>query len=99
MDRSTRRAGVTLEGFADRVGCHFTTASRLKAGQRMPGRQLFGRIVQRYGLDPIEALRVYTGGSAEQFGAYLREEIFDFEGEMSVNRDSDDRAHHRRLAV
>lgn len=66
---------VTLKEFSDSVGCHFTTASRLRAGQRMPGRELFNEIVKVYGLDPAEALR-YFCGSREDFGRYLRSKVF-----------------------
>lgn len=67
---------VTLEAFADRVGCHFTTASRLRSGDRMPSRELLGRIVEAYGLDRARTLDLYTSGDAEAFGAYLRVEVF-----------------------
>jgi transcriptional regulator with XRE-family HTH domain len=67
---------VTLEAFAARVGCHFTTASRLRAGERMPGRQLLGRIVDEYHLDPEESLKLFTEGTPNEFGAYLRENVF-----------------------
>lgn len=72
---------VTLEAFAARVECHFTTASRLKAGYRMPGRNLLGRIVRVYfANDPEardEAYRIFTEGTSEEFGEFLREHIFD----------------------
>jgi transcriptional regulator with XRE-family HTH domain len=70
------RQGVTLESFARRVECHFTTASRLRSGQRLPGRGLFGRIVAAYGLDPQEALEIYSSGTADEFGQFLRQHIF-----------------------
>src|SRR5690606_41550728 len=77
MDTST--GNVTLEAFAARVDCHFTTASRLRAGQRMPGRELLGRIVEEYSLDPEEALNLFTSGTPQQFGEYLREDVFEVE--------------------
>lgn len=67
---------VTLEAFADRVGCHFTTASRLRNGQRMPGRELLGRIVEEFDLDPQETLRIFTREDPEEFGEYLRANVF-----------------------
>jgi transcriptional regulator with XRE-family HTH domain len=76
METSTGHA-VTLEAFAARVGCHFTTASRLRAGHRMPGRRLLRRIVEGYGLDREEAFRIFTEGTPEQFGEYLRDRIFE----------------------
>lgn len=68
---------VTLEAFADRVGCHFTTASRLRSGERMPGRELLGRIVEEFDLDKEKALDIYTqeDGPAE-FGRFLRAQVF-----------------------
>jgi transcriptional regulator with XRE-family HTH domain len=73
MDKST--GTVTLEAFAARVGCHFTTASRLRAGLRLPGRRLLGRVVKEYGLDPVTALDAFTD-SKEAFGEYLRTNVF-----------------------
>lgn len=91
---STGRTAITLEGFASRVGCHFSTASRLKAGQRMPSRALLGRIIKAYGLDPLTTLRVYTAGTPAEFGEHLRVSIF--EGDLTD--DESDRT-HRRTAV
>ncbi|QNJ57639.1 helix-turn-helix DNA binding domain protein [Streptomyces phage Keanu] len=69
---------VTLEAFADRVGCHFTTASRLRSGERKPSSVLLGRIVEEYGLDKEEAFDLFTQkDNASEFGAYLRRVVFD----------------------
>ena len=73
--KATPDRRVTLKEFADSVGCHMTTASRLRRGDRMPGRELFLRIVNVYGLDPREALLKFTG-PREEFGLYLRENVF-----------------------
>lgn len=81
MDKST--VPVTLEAFADRVGCHFTTASRLRSGQRLPGRKLLGKIVKEYHLDPEQALQAFTD-SNEEFGKYLRHEVFHAEDDDST---------------
>lgn len=67
---------VTLEAFADRVGCHFTTASRLRSGDRMPSRELLGRIVEAYGLDKEAAFDRFTSGDSVKFGAFLRDQVF-----------------------
>lgn len=72
---TTDTAAVTLEVFSDRVGCHFTTASRLRAGERLPGRRLLRSIVKEYGLDRGAALDAFTAGP-ESFGAFLRENVF-----------------------
>lgn len=66
---------VTLREFSDAVDCHFTTASRIRAGQRMPSRVLFDRIVKTYNLDPAEALLRFCGPRLE-FGRYMRQTIF-----------------------
>jgi transcriptional regulator with XRE-family HTH domain len=68
--------GITLSEFAEATGCHFSTASRLRAGTRMPGRELFDRIVKGYNLDPLEALTAFCG-TQDDFGAYLRTKVFD----------------------
>ncbi len=87
MDTST--GNVTLEAFAARVDCHFTTASRLRAGQRMPGRELLGRIVEEYDLDAKEALRIFTHGTPDEFGEYLKRNVFEAESvELAGDRDS-----------
>lgn len=74
MEERTSSA-VTLEEFSARVGCHFTTASRLRAGERRPSPTTLGRIVREYGLDGKAALAAYTSGP-ESFGAFLREHVF-----------------------
>lgn len=70
---------VTLQQFADRVECHFTTASRLKSGERLPGRELLGRIIEEYNLDPVETTKLFVSKEPDariNFGAYLRKHIF-----------------------
>lgn len=74
MDSNTDT--VTLEAFADRVGCHFTTASRLRSGDRMPSRELLGRIVEAYGLDKEVAFDMFTAGDSAKFGEFLRKQVF-----------------------
>lgn len=74
MDSST--GTVTLEAFADRVGCHFTTASRLRAGERMPSRETLGKIVEEYDLDKEEVLDLFTQGDRRKFGEYLQRHVF-----------------------
>lgn len=79
MDSNTDT--VTLEAFADRVGCHFTTASRLRSGDRMPSRELLGRIVEAYGLDKEAAFDRFTAGDSAKFGEFLRKNVFGGEPE------------------
>lgn len=74
MENKTDSA-VTLEMFSERVGCHFTTASRLRSGERLPGRRLLGRIVREYGLNRDKAFDAFTAGP-DEFGVFLRETVF-----------------------
>lgn len=74
MENKTGSA-VTLETFSERVGCHFTTASRLRSGERLPGRRLLGRIVHTYNLDRDKAFDAFTAGP-DEFGAFLRATVF-----------------------
>lgn len=74
-DDETSVKRVTLTQFAKATGCHFTTASRLRSGTRMPGRELFGKIVEVYSLDHAESMRAFAGTRVD-FGAYLRKNVF-----------------------
>lgn len=92
MDSNTDT--VTLEAFADRVGCHFTTASRLRSGDRMPSRELLGRIVEAYSLDKRKTLDLYTAGDSQEFGEYLRDQVFKGESESrSAPQETGNRTH------
>lgn len=96
MDTATTTSEdrVTLEMFASRVSCHFTTASRLKAGYRLPGRELLGRIVKAYRLNEQEAFEAFVGGR-ETFGKFLSDNIFNYVDE----EDGYDDAYDGRVAV
>ena len=87
MDR--RREAVTLKDFASRVRCHFTTVSRLKSGDRLPGPELLGRIVSAYQLDSKEALQAYASGRLA-FSHFLRDTVFDppkeHDGDLDAER-------------
>ena len=84
------REVVTLGSFASRVGCHFTTVSRLKSGDRLPGRELLGRIVDEYSLDPEKALKAYVSGRSA-FATFLQDNVF----EKPKESDADDISHQR----
>lgn len=77
MDSTERtvKSVVTLETFAKRTGCHFTTASRLRSGHRLPSGRLLGRIIKEFGLNAEEAMAAYNQGES-QFGEYLRDKVF-----------------------
>lgn len=85
-------SAVSLDAFAARVGCHFTTASRLKAGERFPGRVVLGKIVREYNLDPIQVLKLYTAEGEEArkaFGEYLKSVVFNEDGQEVAGVDLD----------
>lgn len=69
---------VTNHEFASAVGVHFTMASRLRSGARMPSAKLLARICQVYNLNEAQALEAYRGGKAE-FSRWLRENVFEGE--------------------
>lgn len=67
---------LTNEQFGERVGVHFTMASRLRNGMRLPSVTTLSNITREFNLDPQDALEAYRGG-AEAFGRFLRERVFD----------------------
>lgn len=42
----------------------------------MPSRELLGRIVEEYDLDSEEVLKLFTQGTPDEFGDYLKEHVF-----------------------
>jgi transcriptional regulator with XRE-family HTH domain len=66
---------MTNEEFARRVGCDFTTASKLFKGSRMPSAVRLAAIWRAFSLDGNELLAAYSGGP-EVFSAYLRSRVF-----------------------
>jgi transcriptional regulator with XRE-family HTH domain len=62
--------------FATLVGCHYSHASRLRNGLRLPSARIMRRIQIAYGLDPEELFNAYDQGP-RAFGRLLRERIFD----------------------
>lgn len=69
---------VSNAQFAKAVNAHYTMASRLRNGQRMPSVSMLNRIIEAYHLDAAETLAAYAAGPA-QFGRYLREQVFEKE--------------------
>lgn len=65
---------TTNQEFADRIGCHFTMASRLLNGQRFPSLALMQRIHDEYGISMSAMLKARTQ-STEVFGVLLRAKI------------------------
>lgn len=46
---------------AKRVGCHYTTVSRLRSGARLPSLKLMIRMCEAFGWDTGEAVNVLVG--------------------------------------
>lgn len=74
---------MSLNEFGRRVGCDYTTASRLLSGDRAPSTRLLGRICQEFGLDGGEALRVLAqdrsgsgDGRTPKFADWLKATVF-----------------------
>ena len=43
----------------------------------MPGRELLGRIVEEFDLDPKAAFDIYTQEDSAKFGQFLRDNVFE----------------------
>ncbi len=69
-------ARMTNEEFGDRAGCHFSMASRLRNGERLPSRELLKRIIAAFALNRAETYEAYDQGTAA-FSAYLRAHVFE----------------------
>ena len=82
---------LSLHAFGDRVGCDYTTASRLLSGERAPSTRLLGRICSEFELDANEALEVLSvdraGGSDRTagFADWLRSKVFAPGGEQVLD--------------
>lgn len=72
-ERMTR---MTNEEFGEKVGCHYSMASRLRNGERLPSRDLLRRIISAFGLNRAEAYEAYDQGR-EAFSRYLRDTVFE----------------------
>jgi transcriptional regulator with XRE-family HTH domain len=68
--------GVSNHQFAEKVGCNYTMASRLRNGKRTPSAQMLVRICAAFNLDMGQALQAYANGR-EAMAQWLRDEIFD----------------------
>jgi transcriptional regulator with XRE-family HTH domain len=67
---------VTNEEFAERVGVHFTMASRMRNGNRLPSVKTMISISNAFDLKMDDLSDAYAAGP-DQFGEFLRENIFD----------------------
>lgn len=75
-------ARMTNEEFGERVGCHYSMASRLRNGERLPSRDLLRRIISAFELDRVEAYEAYDQGK-EAFSRYLRDTVLETSSESS----------------
>jgi len=66
---------MTNDTFAARVGCHYSYASRLKNGERLPSVAMLYRIIEAFGLNEHDALIAYRNGSGS-FSSFLRTHVF-----------------------
>lgn len=70
---------TTYKEFGERVGCDYTTVSRLLSGDRSPSTRLLASICRVFGLDEGEALRKLSedreehDGRTPGFAVWLRE--------------------------
>lgn len=69
-------ARMTNEEFGERVGCHYSMASRLRNGERLPSRDLLRRIISAFELNRAEAYDAYDQGK-EAFSQYLRDTVLE----------------------
>lgn len=67
---------TTNTEFARRVGVHFTMASRMRNGQRLPSVRTLSRISSAYGV-PVEQLIKAHSEGPDAFAALLREKVFE----------------------
>lgn len=63
-------ARVSNNEFARRVGCHYTMASRLRSGQRLPSAALLTRISREFGIPSEDLLKAREQGT-KAFSALL----------------------------
>jgi transcriptional regulator with XRE-family HTH domain len=67
---------MTNEDFAKRVGCHFTMASRLRNGDRLPSVKTLIKISTEFNV-PVETLTRAHAKGAPAFSKLLRDRIFE----------------------
>lgn len=66
---------TTNQQFADAIGVHFSMASRIRAGKRLPGLDTLQRIAAAYEI-PLQTLVTARNKGAEEFGKLVRRRIF-----------------------
>lgn len=66
---------MTNDAFAQALGIHFSYASRLRSGQRLPSVELLYKISKHFDI-PLEELHRAHKRGAESFGRLLRKRVF-----------------------
>lgn len=66
---------MTNQEMADRLGIHFSMASRLRAGKRLPSTDLLRRIHKEFRI-PLKDLVAAHEQGPKAFGKLIRERIF-----------------------
>ena len=63
---------------ADRLGCAPASVSRMRAGKRLPGREMVQRIIEAYGLGPkrVAELMAALSEGPEATGEFLTNRVF-----------------------
>lgn len=74
---------LTNPQFAALTGCDFTSASKIRHGQRQPSLRLFAKTVRAFNLDANDAIDAFLEGR-EAFTAYLNEMVFEPGGPAEV---------------
>ena len=67
---------TTNTEFARKVGVHFTMASRMRNGQRLPSVKTLTKISTEYEI-PLATLIEAYGAGAGSFSALLRDRVFE----------------------
>ena len=75
-DRTVK--AVSNADFARRVGIHYTMASRLRNGHRMPSSGLLSAIVEAFHVegDELGVMHAALGGGPDTFGAWIRDCLY-----------------------
>jgi transcriptional regulator with XRE-family HTH domain len=66
---------MTNTEFGRRIGVHFTTASRLRNGQRLPSVAVLRRISKEFGIAEDELIQAHVRGGAS-FARLLHRHVF-----------------------
>lgn len=72
-DRATSNAN-----FAARVGCHFTMASRLRGGGRLPSATMLQKIREAFKMDATETAAMFDAHAQgrDAFGEWVSDNLF-----------------------